>query len=95
MTEEQKRRIRHVYESADELQDDYDAVFITNPTRLHYQTLKKLHPHGKNFFIEKPVLETGYESLEALELRTDSVYYVACPLRYTNVIQYLKGADCV
>lgn len=90
LTEEQKSQIRHVYESADDIQENYDAVFITNPTRLHYQTLKKLHSHGKNFFIEKPVFETGYENLVELELRADSVYYVACPLRYTKVIQYLR-----
>lgn len=65
-------------------------MFITNPTRLHYETLQKVQDHAKHFFIEKPVFETGKEDIASLQLKKDSVYYVACPLRYTNVIQYLK-----
>lgn len=41
LTKEQKKRIRHVYESADDIQENYDAVFITNPTRLQYQTQRR------------------------------------------------------
>lgn len=41
-------------------------------------------------FIEKPVFEKIEVSLEALQLKKESVYYVACPLRYTGVIQYFK-----
>lgn len=43
------------------------------------------------FFIEKPV--THFELLDVarnFRFREDSVYYVACPLRYTNVVRYLK-----
>ncbi len=83
--------ISEVWHSPEELPFDYDVIFITNPTKLHYETLKAVHGHAKHFFIEKPVFETGEEDLEALGLRPDSVYYVACPLRYTNVIQYLKA----
>lgn len=88
--EDMRRYITHVYQKEDAIPKDYDAVFITNPTKLHYATLEKMHCHGRNFFIEKPVFETGEEDIEGLGLRGDSVYYVACPLRYTNVIQYLK-----
>ena len=35
---------------------DYDAIFITNPTEKHLETLKQFHDKGKNFFIEKPVV---------------------------------------
>ncbi len=90
LTEEQTKQIRHIYFSVDEISDYYDVIFITNPTKMHYETLKQLHPYGKHFFIEKPVFETGKEELDELNLREDSVYYVACPLRYTNVIQYIK-----
>ncbi len=79
-----------VYFDFSTLPMDYDVIFITNPTRLHYETLQKVKNNAKHFFIEKPVFETGKEDIEALELNEDSVYYVACPLRYTNVIQYLK-----
>lgn len=82
--------IHAVYYDKDRLPCDYDVIFITNPTRLHYNTLEAFHSHGRHFFIEKPVFETGREDIKRLGLRQESVYYVACPLRYTNVIQYLK-----
>lgn len=73
-----------------ELRDHYDAVFITNPTSLHYETLKKYQPLSDAFFIEKPVFVTGEEDISSL-LDTEKKYYVACPLRYSNVIQWLKN----
>lgn len=85
-----KKKINCVYQNYNELPQDYDVIFITNPTKLHYETLKKAHDFGKHFFIEKPVFETGKEDIKSLGLRDESVYYVACPLRYTNIIQYLK-----
>ena len=70
---------------------DYDVVFITNPTELHFDTLKQFHNKGKHFFIEKPVVSlTQLEAAKEFELRPDSVYYVACPLRYNAIIQYIK-----
>lgn len=83
--------IRNIYYDEDKLPDDYDVIFVTNPTDYHIDTLKKVHNKAKHFFIEKPI--TSYKKLESvLEVpyRNESVYYVACPLRYTNVIQYLK-----
>lgn len=82
--------IGQVYFDYVNLPMDYEVMFITNPTRLHYETLLKVQNHAKHFFIEKPVFETGKEDIIGLQLKKDSVYYVACPLRYTNVIQYLK-----
>lgn len=88
--EEIKAYISDIFMDMKEMPKDYDVIFITNPTKLHYETLQKFHSFGRNFFIEKPVFETGEEQIKNLNLRLDSVYYVACPLRYTNVIQYLK-----
>lgn len=84
-------RLSHSYADAAELPSGYDAIFITNPTELHLDALKATHDKARHFFIEKPV--TSYARLSEAEdvpYRPDSVYYVACPLRYTNVIQYLK-----
>ena len=72
-----------------ELDSWYDAVFITNPTSLHYETLRKCNSLSGNFFIEKPVFMTGEEDLSVFS-NNRKIYYVACPLRYCNVIQYLK-----
>ena len=67
----------------------YDAIFITNPTALHYRTLCEFKEMSNCFFIEKPVFETGKEDITDF-LGDGKQYYVACPLRYTYLIQYLK-----
>lgn len=82
--------VDRIYYDVNELPKDYDVIFITNPTALHYKTLQTCHECGHNFFIEKPVFETGKEDIEKLQLDVNKQYYVACPLRYTNVVQYLK-----
>lgn len=97
--------IDSVYHSTDELPDDYDAIFITNPTAFHLDTLKSVNGKAKNFFIEKPVTSVRkLEQAAGLQLREDALYYVACPLRYTNVIRFMKtfvaenrviGARCI
>jgi predicted dehydrogenase len=84
--------ISNIYYNETELPAYYDVIFITNPTDYHIDTLKKVHNKARHFFIEKPI--TSYKKLESvheISYREDSVYYVACPLRYTNVIQYLKN----
>lgn len=85
-------RLGKVYTSYEEMDSGYDAVFITNPTEYHMESLKKTMEHGRHFFIEKPVFSAGQiEEAENLRLKGDAVYYVACPLRYNAVIQYLKA----
>lgn len=83
--------ISNVYTSIDSLPMDYDVIFLTNPTEYHADMLIALHDHAQHFFIEKPVtsLET-IDKLNGFSFRDNSVYYVACPLRYTNVIRYIK-----
>lgn len=68
----------------------YDIVFITNPTSMHYETLLKFKDHSKTFFIEKPVFDsTDIDKSIFSELKC-KVCYVACPLRYNSVLQYVK-----
>lgn len=81
--------IDKVVYAKNELKPWYDAIFITNPTSKHYGTLENALPYSDSFFIEKPVFTTGEEDLQRFALPSKR-YYVACPLRYTNVIQYLK-----
>ena len=81
-----------VYRDYEELDTEYDAIFITNPTEYHIESLKKIMKYGRNFFIEKPVSSVGQiRDAENLRLKKDAIYYVACPLRYSAVIQYLKN----
>lgn len=72
------------------LDSRYDAVFITNPASLHYDTLRKYQRLSDCFFIEKPVFMTGNEDLGPFR-NDQKIYYTACPLRYCGVIQYLKS----
>ncbi|MCR0326682.1 Gfo/Idh/MocA family oxidoreductase [[Clostridium] innocuum] len=84
--------ISHIYFTHTNVPNDYDIIFITNPTDLHLATLKQVHDKAKHFFIEKPI--TSYKKIHEVKeifYRKESIYYVACPLRFTNVIQYLKA----
>lgn len=83
--------INKTYYSLDVMPDDYDVVFITNPTEFHIDTLKKVHAKARCFFIEKPIVSFSkiHEATDFVPV-DEKLYYVACPLRYTNVIQYLK-----
>lgn len=90
LEKEVKQVINEIYYSCDEVPDDYDVIFITNPTHLHFETIKKYNSKTNNMFIEKPILDRIDVDMKELNLSEDGIYYVACPLRYTNVIQYLK-----
>ena len=79
------------YSSINELKKVYNAVFITNPTELHISTLEQITEYGNNFFIEKPISSIGQiKSAQSYKCKENAVYYVACPLRYNSVIQYIK-----
>ncbi len=69
---------------------DYDIIFITNPTFMHYETLVQVIDKTKHIFLEKPVFHTIQINKEKLKYKSDTVYYVACPLRYHPVIRYVK-----
>lgn len=84
--------IENVFPSVEALTATYDAIFITNPTEYHLDTLQKVTPLGKNFFIEKPIVSLSQlNDIEHYEKKAEAVYYVACPLRYNAVIQYIKN----
>lgn len=70
---------------AEELDEKYDAIFITNPTYKHYETMKDLIDKADCFFIEKPVFDTVEKDVSCFS-KKNKKYYVACPLRYTNVL---------
>ena len=80
-----------IYTDIAELPSDYDVVFITNPTGNHLQTLKDLQHKAKHFFIEKPLVSIDQiEEAQRTELNIEGVAYVAGPLKYNAVIQYIK-----
>ena len=83
-------RIREEYDSIDHISYDYDIFFVTNPTVNHCETVKKAVVHAKHLFIEKPVFDRPFQTLDDLCLKRDHIYYVACPLRYSSCLEYVK-----
>ncbi|WP_324254035.1 Gfo/Idh/MocA family oxidoreductase [Paenibacillus sp. 1001270B_150601_E10] len=72
----------------DQINDHYDATFITNPTAIHFETLNLMNEKSKFFFIEKPVFDhPNYRVNTSID---PSKVYVAAPLRYKPIMSYLK-----
>ena len=73
--------------------DTLSFILISNPTAIHYQTIKEVIAYKKPLFIEKPLF--GALSKEAKELITEVEKqeiptYVACNLRYLECIAKTK-----
>ena len=82
--------IHKIYSSIDDLDPDYDAIFITNPTSCHFSSILQLQHLTKSFFVEKPVFNTTQINLEDSGIDLKKLIYVAAPMRYTAIIQYIK-----
>ena len=83
--------VSDIYNTIESVPSDYDIIFITNPTEKHLETLRLFHDKGKHFFIEKPVVSVNQiNEAKEFQLHDNAVYYIACPLRYNAVIQYIK-----
>lgn len=84
--------VSKTYLYTDEIPVDrkYDVVFVTNPTSMHYETIMRFASHTKSFFIEKPVFDRTDIDLHIFESIRHIPSYVACPLRYNHVLQYVK-----
>lgn len=82
--------ISKIYSYEDKVDTDYDIIFITNPTSMHYSAIIKYASHAKSLFVEKPVFNCT-DLIIPDELLKDKILYVACPLRYSGVLQYIKN----
>lgn len=85
-------KVDHQYLYADAIGKEkrYDVVFVTNPTSMHYEAVRKFSAHTGSFFIEKPVFDTTHVDESVFDLMKDIPAYVACPLRYSPVLLYMK-----
>ena len=92
LSEELQRQVSNIYLYVDEIPSEriYDVVFVTNPTSMHYETVEKFATHTKSFFIEKPVFDSTTVDEQIFETIKDIPSYVACPLHYNSVLQYVK-----
>jgi predicted dehydrogenase len=86
-----KGLVQKIIYSENELDNDYDIVFITNPTNMHFDTMKLMENKTKNMFIEKPIVDYKEYDFSNLKMHDSGVYYVAGPLRFSGVIQKLKN----
>ena len=88
INDEVKDYISNIYKVDEFKPNFYDIVFIVNDTSAHIETLKLMKDYSNNFFIEKP-LSINLNGFE-LDDYKDKNIYVACPMRYSNVMDYLK-----
>ena len=84
--------VNNVYLYADEIPTVrlYDVVFVTNPTSMHYETIERFAAHTQSYFIEKPVFDRTDVDEKIFETIKGIPSYVACPLHYNAVLQYVK-----
>ncbi len=68
---------------------NYDAVFITNPTQLHFEVIQQLADRTDCFFIEKPLFENCKHTPLQAGL-VDKRVYVAAPMRWCGTYIKLK-----
>ena len=65
-----KYGIKHVFESYEDMISDkqVDLVYISTPTRFHYEHIKMCLLAGKNVICEKPFVETAEQATELKQL---------------------------
>ncbi|MDD4048658.1 MAG: Gfo/Idh/MocA family oxidoreductase [Clostridia bacterium] len=85
-----KSSIQKEFYVINEMEEDYDIIFITNPTSLHFDSVSNLVKKCKNMFIEKPIFDHYDYNIDSIDFRPDGKYYIAAPMRFTDVFQYLK-----
>lgn len=66
------------------VEEEYDVLFITNPTYLHYDALSKNAKKAKYYFIEKPIFDKTEYDIDKLGITGENAY-VAAPMRHTKI----------
>ncbi len=84
-----RKLARQVHSFAD-LDRDYDIFFVTGPTACHAATIEQAVKVSGNLFIEKPLFHSASVPLDSVSWNPDGIYYVACPLRYSEVYRHLR-----
>jgi predicted dehydrogenase len=82
--------ISHQFTDISQLADDYDIAFITNPTAFHYDAIKAMFKKARHLFIEKPLFESTAYDVQEIMPEQGRIFYVACPLRHSQVIKYIS-----
>lgn len=83
--------LTNVFSIYEAKQFEYEFIIITTPTFLHQKNIEELISFGKPLFIEKPLSNTlEIDSLFPLISNKNIFTYVACNLRFLDVIIYVK-----
>ena len=88
LDDEVKEYINNIYKIDEFTPSFYDIVFIVNDTSVHIETLNLMKDYSDNFFIEKP-LSLNLNGFELEDYKNKKIY-IACPMRYSSVMNYLK-----
>ena len=73
--------------------DTLSFILISNPTAVHYQTIKEVIAYKKPLFIEKPLFETLSNEANDLVIEVERQgipTYVACNLRFLESIAKIR-----
>ncbi len=76
--------------SLTEINSKLDFAIISNPTALHFETIKSLVHLSIPLFIEKPVINNLENAKELLDILDNHKTYIACNLRFHPCINYFK-----
>lgn len=87
----QENEITNLYSINEAKKIEFQFIIITTPTFLHHKNIDELISFGKPLFIEKPLSNTlAIESLLDKIHEKEIFTYVACNLRFLDVIKYVK-----
>ena len=89
LDKEVKEYINNIYRIDEFIPSFYNIVFIVNDTSVHIETLNLMKDYSNNFFIEKP-LSLNLNGFELKNYKNKKIY-IACPMRYSSVMDYLKN----
>ena len=88
LDKEVKEYINNIYKIDEFTPSFYNIIFIVNDTSVHIETLNLMKDYSNNFFIEKP-LSLNLNGFELKNYKNKKIY-IACPMRYSSVMDYLK-----
>lgn len=70
---------------------DIDFIIVSTPTNLHFKNIEELIPFEKPLFIEKPLSDSLQIASVLPEIESSNIpTYVACNLRFLDVLRYVK-----
>lgn len=84
--------INNIY-SWEEIDQNIDCIFITNPTSMHFDSIIKSVKYNCPIFIEKPVVHNLQNTNLISDLLTNNniINYVGCDLRFHPSLIFLKN----